>query len=280
MSTPNSSAGADPGGPGSTFDPARAAPSRTYNAFRGAQDAYAADREAADELRRALDGVDVDEVTRENGAALVRAVRHLAGEGFTQYADLGGGRPMGGINTGKLPDLYVVACEKQPPTRWLLLDSDLTAVIAGRALLRWPGVEVVQEDLRDVSKVLAALHDHLDMEQRAAIILGAVLHFLTLEEARRLLDALYEHLAPGSPVVVTHLTGEGAPADKVAAGAKSYKARHGIDIYPRTREEITALVGAFELAPPGVVRTIDFLPEQEGPPSNEPHFLMWMARRP
>lgn len=90
-------------GPGSSFNPAIAVPSRTYAAFRGAsKDAFPADREAASELRKALDGMQVDEVIRENAAALVRAVDFLAQE-HLQFADLGGGRPMQGLDQRKLP---------------------------------------------------------------------------------------------------------------------------------------------------------------------------------
>ncbi|MGP4104611.1 SAM-dependent methyltransferase [Nonomuraea sp. KM90] len=267
-----------PGGPGSKFNPFAAAPSRTYAALQGANDAYAADRKAVAELRQALTGVDVDEVAQENLAALGRAVKHLARQGYTQFADFGGGRPMQRLNKRKLPDLTTVAEAEQPERRWLLLDSDLTAITAGRALLGGPGVAVVQGDLRDVPAVLAALHDHLDMRGRPVMILGAVLHFLTMQEARVLLDALWEHLAPGSVAVATHLFTAGVDPVKVTAGTAAYKAAHGIDIYPRTREEITSLAGRFTLREPGVVQTTEFMPEP-GPPSEQPHFLMWLATR-
>ncbi|MGR6924567.1 SAM-dependent methyltransferase [[Actinomadura] parvosata] len=270
----------DPRGPGSTFNPAQAAPWRTYGALLGAKDTFAADRKAAEEMCRTLHGVPVKEVTRENAAALIRAVHLLAGQGHTQFADLGGGRPMNSLNDDNLPDLATVAEAEQPARQWLLLDSDVSAVTAGRALLGGAGVAVVQQDLRHLPGVIAALHDHLDMSRPVVVILGAVLHFLTMPEAQLLLDALWEELASGSVVVVTHLTGEGADPDTVQAGAQAYRTLHDIDIYPRTRQEITGLAARFDLRPPGVVQTIEYEPPDAGPaPVPGPHFLMWVAER-
>ncbi|MGV9383586.1 SAM-dependent methyltransferase [Nonomuraea sp. NPDC003707] len=265
-------------GPGSTVDSCTAMPSRTYAALRGsANDAFAADREAVDGLRRTID--QVDDVVQENAEALIRAVRHLARTGFDQFADLGGGRPMQGLDARKLPDLAAVAAHERPGTWWLLLDSDITAITAGRALLR--GIaQAEQVDLRYPTDVLAVLATHLDLDRPVVVLLGAVLHFLTDWEAAQLMAALWGRLAEGTVVVVTHVTSIRADPQMLARGKDANEAAHGIRIHPRTEEEIRALASGFEILPPGVVRTIDFMPAAEEPPSkNAPHFLMWMARR-
>ncbi|GAA3251155.1 SAM-dependent methyltransferase [Nonomuraea helvata] len=265
-------------GPGSTFDPSTATPSRTYASLRGApNDALAADREAVAELRNAIEKV--DEVVRENAEALVRAVRYLASVGYDQFADLGGGRPLQGLDARKLPDLAAVAAQERPGMRWLLIDSDITAITAGRAILR--GIaETEQVDLRDPTKVLKALDVHLDLNRPVIVILGAVLHFLTDWEATQLMTALWGDLPTGSMVLVTHVTSTGVEPEMVARGKASYEARHSIRIYPRTEEEITGLAGRFVIREPGVVATVDFMPSlDELAPKEAPHFLMWMAER-
>ncbi|MDP4511748.1 SAM-dependent methyltransferase [Nonomuraea turcica] len=268
--------------PGSSFNPNQATISRTYADFRGgANDTFTADREATKELRAVIERV--DEVAQENAAALVRAVRHLAKAGHDQYADLGCGRPMQGLDALKLPDLAILAKGIQPDCRWLALDSDELVVTACRALLRLPGIDVAQKDLRNVDAVLDAIAMHLDLTVKPIVVLlGAVVHFMTDEEASALMSGLRACLAPGSIVVLTHVTSEGVEPEVVAAGKATYKKRHGVDIYVRTREEIASFADGFVIRAPGIGRTIDFMPEEDSraPVREAPHFLMWMAERP
>lgn len=267
-----------PAGPGSTFTTS-ATPAGTYAGLRGSKDALPAARAAAGKVTDAVKDAPV--VIEENAAALVRAVRHLAADGHTRFADLGGGPPMQGMDARKLPDLCVVAAQEQPATRWLLLDSDVIALMHARASIgRLPGVAVIKEDLRNTDQVIAALDEHLGLDNPIVVILGAVVHFLDDHEAGRVMRALRERLAAGSVVVVTHLTSTGVDPDMVTAGKAAYEAAHGIPIYPRTREEITALAAGLTILEPRVVPTVDFLPPEEGPPPTPaPHFLMWMAER-
>lgn len=126
-----------------------------------------------------------------------------------------------------------------------------------------------------------AMDEHLDLGKRIVVILGAVLHFLTTEEVHALMSELWACLTSGSVVAATHLTSADADPAKVAAGVAAYQANHGIDIYPRTRDEITALADPFVIRDPGVVSTIEFKPDPVGPtPVPAPHFLMWLADRP
>jgi hypothetical protein len=224
----------------------------------------------------------VDEVVKENAAALVRVVDRLASDGHKLFADLGGGQPVQGMDARKLPDLYEATRQQQEDLRWLLLDSDIVAVTHGRASIgRLPGVAVVQEDLRRPTKVLKAIDTHVGLERPIVIILGAVLHFLTEQEIAELMYPLWDHLVLGSVVVATHVTSTGMDPETVAKSTATYEAEHGVSIYPRTRDAIASLAGPFAIRKPGVVRTIDFLPDPEGLPPVEkaPHFLMWMAER-
>ncbi|GGO63256.1 SAM-dependent methyltransferase [Nonomuraea cavernae] len=282
MSIPNppSADGTRPSGPGSTFDSSVTTPATTYAALRGSKGVLPAARAAGEELNKALGGV-VDIVTLENAFALGRAVQHAAEQGHTLFADLGGGIPIQKSDSWGLPDLYDIASGVQPGLRWLLVDSDHLAIVYGRALVgRNPNVHVDRQDLRRLPEVLTLLDLHLGVKQKIVVILGAVLHFMTDQEAAALISALHEHLVPGSLVVVTHVTSTGMLPEDAARGKEVYERLNGVEIYLRSEDEITALAGPFAIQPPGVVRTIDFMPPQEGPPAEEaPHFLMWMAER-
>ncbi|WP_336214509.1 SAM-dependent methyltransferase [Nonomuraea sp. LPB2021202275-12-8] len=275
-----SAASKRPSGPGSTFNSSATTPAATYAALRGSKDALPAARAAGEELNKALGGV-VDQVTRENALALGRAVRYAAEQGHTLFADLGGGIPIQRSDSWGLPDLYAVASGVQPGLRWLLVDSDELAILYGRALVgRNPDVHVEWEDLRQPAKVLHLLDLHLGVKQKIVCVLGAVLHFMTDRQAATLVSALYEHLVPGSLIFATHVTRTGLPPEMAERGKEVYERLNGVEIHLRTEEEITAMAGPFEIKPPGVVRTIDFMPPQEGPaPEEAPHFLMWMAER-
>jgi len=257
-----------------------ATPAGTYASLRGSKNALGAARRAGGKLVQ--DIPNVDEVVKENAAALVRVVDRLASDGHRLFADLGGGQPVQGMDARKLPDLYEVARQQQEDLRWLLLDSDVVAVTHGRASIgRLPGVAVVQEDLRHPTKVLQAIDTHVGLDRKIVIIFGAVLHFLTEQEIAELMYPLWDHLVLGSVVVATHVTSTGVAPETVAKSTATYEAEHGVSIYPRTRDAIASLAGPFSIHEPGVVRTIDFLPDPERLPPVEkaPHFLMWMAER-
>ncbi|WP_219505279.1 SAM-dependent methyltransferase [Nonomuraea ceibae] len=267
--------------PGSVFKPNEAAPARTYAELRGAgKEAFASDREAASELRTAID--QVDQVMQENAAALVRVVAHLALEGYEQFADLGCGKPLVGGDIRKLPDLADVAGGIQPGRLWFAMDCDELVATACRALLRGPGVKFVQGDLRHTAAVLDAMAAHLDLAKPVAVMLGAVIHYLDDHEAEQLMTALREHLVPASAVLVTSVTRTGHDPDMVARGKTAYERKHGVTIYIRTADEIAGLVDGFDIEEPGLVPKIDFLPGEQGslPVREAPHFLMVLAKRP
>ncbi|NRQ34553.1 hypothetical protein HII36_22310 [Nonomuraea sp. NN258] len=244
---------------GHIYDPTAPTPSHTYAALRGAdKETTFHQRAAARQLQEAIPGV--DEVVQENAAALARAVSYLAQQGFDQWADLGCGKPLSGTDVLRLPNLVDVAARFQPDLRWLALDSDRLVVTYCRAMLHHHGVRVEQEDLRQPETVARLMHMHLSMARPVAVVLGAVVHFLGDEDARHLMDVLYTCLAPGSKVVLTHVTGEGLNEAQVTAGQEKYYRLHGVRIHVRTRQEISRLLELFSVEDPGLARTIDFIP--------------------
>ncbi len=76
--------------------------------------------------------------------------------------------------------------------------------------------------------------------------------------------ALTAPLAPGSCVVISHLTGDFAPA-AVGGGVEAYNALVPTSIFPRSHTQVTALFAGLPLIAPGVVPVSEWRPEKMGP---------------
>lgn len=77
------------GGPG--FNVRRPTPARVYDALLGGKDNYAADREAAAELERAVPSI--PQAVRDNRRFMERVVHYACLAGVRQFIDLGTGIP-------------------------------------------------------------------------------------------------------------------------------------------------------------------------------------------
>ena len=119
----------------------------------------------------------------------------------------------------------------------------------------------VRGDARDPDAVLddPAVGGHLDLDRPVAVLLIAVLHFLTgPDEPVALLAALRQRLAPGSFLVISHVadlsdgheTAERAAATQTAAELYDHLAG---PFTLRTPKQIAALFTGFDLLPPGIV---------------------------
>src|SRR5262249_60087057 len=100
-------------------------------------------------------------------------------------------------------------------------------LVPARALLtstpQWSS-GYVEADLRDTSAVLAGSAQTLDLSRPVAVLLLAVLHFLAdSDDPAGVVAALARRLAPGSFVVISHLTAHFAPRPVGAAG-EAYRA--------------------------------------------------------
>ncbi|MEV0622430.1 SAM-dependent methyltransferase [Nonomuraea sp. NPDC050404] len=139
--------------------------------------------------------------------------------------------------------------------------------------------KVPQQNLTHSAKVLDAINWHLGTDTPVVVLMGAVLHFLTDEQGTNLRFALRSRLKSHSKIVVTHVTGDGLDADVVKKGQARYEELHGIPMYVRTEHEVMGLVRDFHVPDPGVVRTVDFLPEPgvRIPLEVLPHFYAVMA---
>jgi SAM-dependent methyltransferase len=220
---------------------------RVYDYLLGGSHNFAADRAAArDFLAR---WPDAQLTMLANRAFLGRAVRYLAADaGIGQFLDIGSGIPTMG-------NVHEIAQQAAPGARVVYVDNDPVAVAHSQALLaRNDHAAAIQADLRRPRQILdhPDLRELLDLSEPAALLLVAVLHFLTdADDPASLVAELRDALAPGSHVVISHGTTDGQPAH-VAAAMRQY-AQTTAPFQPRSHAEILAFFDGFTLIPPGLV---------------------------
>ena len=265
------------------FDTEKAHSARVYDFYLGGRDHFAVDRETG--LKAMESWPAVRTAVRENRAFLGRAVRYLAGEtGIRQFLDIGSGLP-------SAENVHEVAQAIAPPSRVVYVDNDPAVIVHARTLLTssTPGGQTAyfQADLRDPEKILASpvVAGTLDLTKPVALMLVAVLHFLTdADDPARVVATLLGALAPGSYLVASHVTPEHDPAG-VGGLERTYR-QAGIPAQARTAREFEALAfGGLDLIDPGVVLVSRWHPpadprESTGPAPAEVNWYGGVGRKP
>lgn len=230
------------------LDSSRPNAARIYDVLLGGKDNYAADREAARNLVAAIPHA--ARAARDNRAFLARVVRYLASEaGISQFLDIGTGLPVHG-------HVHEIAQEANPAARVAYVDNDTNVVTHARALLADShAVIAVNGDVRYPRHLLTMpeVRDLIDFDQPVAVLLIAVLHFVSDSESPwSAVRAITDHLAPGSYVAVSHVTGDGIPDDAIKQAAEIYD-RALIGGAARRRSEIARFFAGLEMVEPGLV---------------------------
>ena len=269
--------GTDAGeGPGlGEIDTSVAHPARVYDAWLGGKDHFAADREAAEEVKKLHPGI-VPGV-RYNRAFLVRAVRWLAAEaGIRQFLDLGTGLPSAN-------NVHEVAQGVDPQARVVYVDFDPIVLVHARALLQGtPGtVAYVQGDVRDVGGVLARAGATLDLTQPVAVMLLATLQFVPDDDdPHRLVRDYLAAVPSGSHLVVSHPAVDPA-SPGASVGIERYNELVATKMTRRPAERIAAFFDGLDLVEPRVVPMTRWRP---GPGDDVPErpepTLCGVARKP
>ena len=248
--------------PGRGFDPSVPHPARVYAYWLGGKDHYSADRHAAEEVIRHRPQVVAG--ARANRAFLARVVRYLAAEcGIRQFLDIGTGLPA--------PDsTHEVAQAAAPDSRVVYVDNDPLVLVHARALLASApqgACDYVEADVRNIAAAFAGAKWTLDFTRPAAVLLLAVLHFIAdADDPVGIVSALARQLAPGSFVVISHLTSDFAPGP-VAASVDTYNALVPAPLIARSHAQVSALFDGLPLVPPGVVPLTEWRPALSGPSS-------------
>ncbi|GAA2704337.1 SAM-dependent methyltransferase [Micromonospora olivasterospora] len=250
--------------------PRRASVASVYDYYLGGDRNDDVDREFA---RRMISSVpEAPEVARLNRAFLTRAVRHCAAAGVRQFLDIGSAIP-------RVAPVHETAGEKHPDRRVVYVDVEPEAVAHGRDLLAGtPGVAMIQGDLREPDVLLA--HDEvrrlIDFTEPVAVLMLGVLHYVADADRPRDLVARYrEAMAPGSFLVVSHGTDDGAP-ERVRSMV-DITAEGQTTAYMRARAEVAAFFTGFDLLDPGVVFLPRWRPDPGDPPASPRAAVMAFA---
>jgi hypothetical protein len=145
-----------------------------HHYFLGGRETFQADRVAAERALAALPAMRTSVIASRQ--FLRRAVTFLAAEaGVGQFLDIGPGLPAKGA-------VHEVAHEINPAARVVYADYDPVVVSHGNAMLAQSDLSVVvQADLRDPDALLTAatVGEHLDFSRPVALLLLAILHFVS-----------------------------------------------------------------------------------------------------
>jgi hypothetical protein len=256
------------------FDPTVPNVARIYDALLGGKDNFAADRQAAAKLLEAVPGAAV--AARENRAFLHRAVRYLAGEaGVRQFLDIGAGLPAAcpvhEIVHGLVPPPVVVYADNDP-----LVIRHADALISGA-----PGVAAIEADLRQARALLdqATWRGLIDLARPVAVLLVAVLHFIEdSEDPWAIVNVLKERVAPGSFLVISHVTDDHISPAAAQQARQAYWGASAPGV-PRTWGHIARFFGGLEMMPPGLVNLEKWRPAHIGPVSGPAMFYAGIGRK-
>jgi hypothetical protein len=235
-------------------DTTRASVARVYDYYLGGSHHFDVDRAMAEEAIRQWP--ELPRIMQANRAFLRRAVRFLVVEGITQFVDVGAGIPTVG-NT------HEVAQEATQDAQVVYIDNDPTAVAHSRAILGDDDrTAVVHADLRQPERIFAdaAVRRLIDFTAPTAVLMLAVLHFVPDEDdPAAAVRRMCEPLPAGSYLVISHAS-TGDQPERAASHRRLYQ-RTANTMTMRSAAEIAALLGDFELVPPGVVPLSEWHPD-------------------
>ena len=228
---------------------------RIYDFLLGGKDNFTVDREAAARLLELIPDGAV--ACQDNRQFLGRAVRYLTAErGIRQFIDIGTGLPTQG-------NVHEIAQGIAPEVRVVYVDYDPIVITHANALLaKQPSVIAHQGDLREPEKIIGhpAVQDHIDFSKPLAILLVAVMHFVTAaENPGRIAKALKDAMPPGSYLVLTHITADDIDPKASEAAQRVYQGASA-PVVPRSHAEIMGFFEGLALVEPGVVNVRDWRP--------------------
>jgi hypothetical protein len=229
-------------------------PARLYDYLLGGFHNFAADRELADAMEEFYPEIRTGAVAQR--ACMRRVLRFLVGRGIDQFLDIGSGLPTAG-------NVHQIVQAANPNARVVYVDNDAVVLAHSEILLQDdPHTTLICVDLRDTEAILnhEDVVDLLDFSRPLALTLNAVLHYVTDDaEAQAAVRGLMDPLTPGSFVMISHLSLDGASDEALERGREFYRA--AADIKIRSREQIRQFFAGCELVEPGLVRGPLWRPE-------------------
>ncbi len=239
---------------------------RVYDYWLGGNHNFVVDRELA-EAMATLDPW-IPAACKANRAFLGRAVRFLAQQGIRQFLDIGSGIPTVG-------NVHEVAQREAPTSKVVYIDRDPVAVAEGCGLLTGnENTAVIQADIREPGQILShpEVERLIDFDEPVGVVLVAILHFvMDADDPHGIVTQFRDAAAPGSYLAVSHVTSQGNP-ELTAAAERIYNNR-GADGQARSREDIAAFFGGWQMTEPGLVYAPLWRPDRpEAVPRNPEQF--------
>ena len=194
----------------------------------------------------------------ENRRFLRRVVRYLAAEaGVSQFLDIGVGLPTQGA-------VHEVAREANLAARTVYVDYDPVVVSHGQALLTTADQSImVTADLRAPAALLALpqVRAHLDFTRPVAVLLFAVLHFISGDDdPAGIVAVVRDAIPPGSYLAVSHIGSDFFPGLAAMDRAVSVYQQANEHVFPRSKPEILSFFDGLELVDPGLVPKHEWRP--------------------
>ena len=240
-----------------------------YDAFLGGGHNFAADREFARRAEQVLPGVTVS--SRANRKFLRRVVSYAAEQGIRQFLDIGSGIPTAG-------NVHEIALQVSPDSRTVYVDNEAVAVAHSELMLAdVPQATVIDADLRSPGEVLshAGVREMIDFDQPVLLLMLAVLHFVPEPaDLGPLIERYRNKLAPGSLLAISHATGDHRPKEQ-EEGLVNLYSKSTNTAFNRSRAQISALFGDFEMVSPGAVYVPEWRPDEGEVEEHPEHFLFF-----
>jgi hypothetical protein len=163
-------------------------------------------------------------------------------------------------------NVHEVAQAIAPESRVVYVDNDPIVMRHAQALLASGpdgATGYIQADVRDPETILAQAAETLDFSQPIAIMLLAMLHFVSdAQDPAGIIHTLMNAVPPCSYLAIGHHTADIYPE-------MSEFARRMSELNPdfpatlRDKEQVTNLFTGLDLVPPGVVQISKWRPESE-----------------
>jgi SAM-dependent methyltransferase len=236
---------------------------RMYDYYLGGTTNFPADREAGTRTLAVFPFA--RSAARENRGFMRRSTERLARLGLRQFLDVGTGIPTS-------PNLHEVAQRIASDAQIVYVDNDPIVLAHAQALLLSSAegsTAYIQGDVREPEAILRAAREVLDFDRPVALSMNAVLHFVP-GTAHSIAEEFKAALAPGSALVLSHVTPDFAP--KETAHLEEVYATSGTPVQARTKAEFADFFAGWNLLEPGIVVTSHwYSPDADGPrPEPEP----------
>ncbi|HEX5689038.1 MAG TPA: SAM-dependent methyltransferase, partial [Roseiflexaceae bacterium] len=231
---------------------------RIYDYWLDGTQHFPVDREVADRMN--VTHPNIRPGVMSNRLFLRRAVAFLAEQGIAQFVDLGTGLPTGG-------NVHTIALPIIPKAKVAYIDNDPLVVRLSQMLLKEEHVEkqavTVLGDASDPEAIFAdpVIANLFDFEQPIAILCFGLLYFFPeAQDVTRIIQAIYNRMAPASYLAFSHLDFEALSDDSAEEARRIYEGSV-TRIQPRTIAELTTLFKDFEMVDPGIVYISSWRPK-------------------